>query len=82
MITVVEKTREHRAACSGFFSSSIEDDDHDALWLACDDFRQHEAHALSCAVIVCDGYIVTKLSSIGRHTARLRQGGKVCGRLS
>ena len=46
------------------------------------DFLHLGAHALNCPVIVCDGHIETKLSSIGRHTARLCQGGKVCGRLS
>ena len=35
-----------------------------------------------CAVTDCDGHIETKLSSIGRHTARFRQGGKVGGRSS
>ena len=29
------ENREHQEACSGFFSSSIEDDDLDALWVAC-----------------------------------------------
>ena len=50
----------------GFHSFTIDDDDHDALWLAVlNDFRQIGAHALKCAVIDCDGYFETKLSSIG-----------------
>ena len=50
----------------GFPSSTIEDDDHDALRLALlNEFRQPGSHTASCSVTDCDAYIERKLSSIG-----------------
>jgi hypothetical protein len=50
----------------GFHSSSLEDVNHDALWLALlNEVRQPRAHAPNCSVIDCDGYIERKLSSTG-----------------
>ena len=47
-------------------SSSIEDDDHDALWLAlfCE-VRQPGSQTPNCSVTDCDAYIKRKFSSIG-----------------
>merc|ERR1712135_273167 len=45
----------------GFHSSSLEDVNHDALWLALlNEVRQPGAHAPNCSVIDCDGYVERK----------------------
>ena len=63
------KSRKSRsAACFwlGFPSSTIEDDDHDALRLALlNEVRQPGSHTPNCSVTDCDAYIERKFSSIG-----------------
>ena len=50
----------------GFHSSSLEEVNHDVLWLALlNEVRQPGAHAPTCSVIDCDGYVERKLPSIG-----------------
>ena len=50
----------------GFHSSSLEEVNHDALWLALlNEVRQPGTHAPNCSVIDCDGYVERKLPSIG-----------------
>ena len=49
-----------------FHSSTIEDDDHDALRLALlNEVRRPGSHTPNCSVTDCDAYIERKLSSIG-----------------
>ena len=62
----------------GFHSSSIEDDDHDALWLAlfCE-VRQPGSHTPNCSVTDFDVYIERKLSSIG-STQHVREEKWMC----
>ena len=55
----------------GFHSSSLVEVNHDVLWLALlNEVRQPGAHAPTCSVIDCDGYVERKLPSIGstQHT--------------
>ena len=50
----------------GFHSSSLEEVNHDVLWQALlNEVRQPGAHAPTCSVIDCDGYVERKLPSIG-----------------
>ena len=50
----------------GFHSSSLEEVNHDALWLALlNEVRQPGTHAPNCSVIDCDGYVERKLPLIG-----------------
>ena len=49
-----------------FHSSTIEDDDHDALRLALlNEVRRPGSHTPNCSVTDCDAYIKRKFSSIG-----------------
>ena len=62
----------------GFHSSTIEDDDHDALWLALfSEVRQPGSHTPSCSVTDCDACIERKLSSIG-STQHVREEKWMC----
>ena len=78
MITTVEKPENTGQPIRISFHLPLRTTATTRCGLLVNDFRQLEAHALNCAVILCVGYIETKLSSIGRHTARSRQGGKGC----
>ena len=62
----------------GFHSSTIEDDDHDALWLAlfCE-VRQPGSHTPNCSVTDFDACIERKLSSIG-STQHVREEKWMC----
>ena len=64
----------------GFHSSSLEEVNHDVLWLALlNEVRQPGAHAPTCSVIDCDGYVERKLPSIGstQHIYVSRKSGRL-----